>query len=72
MNKQKTKIFLSYAREDMGIAKQLYNDLKRYGLDIWLSPSRTGIQNWRCLAFIRNDSIILILKKANTKKIKEC
>ena len=36
MNKQKSKIFLSYAREGMGMAKQLYNDLKRYGLDVWL------------------------------------
>ena len=45
MDKQKPKIFLSYAREDMGIAKQLYNDLKRYGLDVWLAPSSPGIQN---------------------------
>jgi hypothetical protein len=37
MNNQKPKIFLSYAREDMGLAKQLYNDLKRYGLDVWLN-----------------------------------
>jgi hypothetical protein len=36
MNKQSPKIFLSYAREDMGMAKKLYNDLKRYGLDVWL------------------------------------
>ena len=36
MNEQKPKIFLSYAREDMGVAKQLHNDLKRYGLDVWL------------------------------------
>ncbi len=36
MNKRKPKIFLSYAREDMGMAKKLYNDLKRYGLDVWL------------------------------------
>jgi len=36
MNNQKPKIFLSYAREDMGMAKKLYNDLKRYGLDVWL------------------------------------
>jgi len=36
MSKEKPKIFLSYAREDMGMAKQLYNDLKRYGLDVWL------------------------------------
>ncbi len=33
---EQLKIFLSYAREDMGMAKQLYNDLKRYGLDVWL------------------------------------
>ena len=36
MSITKPKIFLSYAREDMGMAKQLYNDLKRYGLDVWL------------------------------------
>jgi len=36
MNNQKPKIFLSYAREDMGMAKKLYNDLKRYGLEVWL------------------------------------
>jgi hypothetical protein len=36
MNKEKPKIFLSYAREDMGMAKQFYNDLNRYGLDVWL------------------------------------
>ena len=36
MIKQKPKIFLSYAREDIGMAKQLYNDLKRYGLNVWL------------------------------------
>ena len=36
MTNQKSKIFLSCAREDMGIAKQFYNDLKRYSLDIWL------------------------------------
>jgi hypothetical protein len=36
MNNQKPKIFLSYAREDMGMAKRLYNDLKQYSLDVWL------------------------------------
>ena len=36
MTYQKSKIFLSYDREDISIAKQLYNDLKRYGLDVWL------------------------------------
>ena len=36
MTDQKPKIFLSYAREDMSMAKQLYSDLERYGLDVWL------------------------------------
>ena len=36
MYKEKPKIFVSYAREDMGMAKKLYNDLKRYCLDVWL------------------------------------
>ena len=36
MNKEKQKIFLIYARADKGLAKQLYSDLKRYGLDVWL------------------------------------
>jgi hypothetical protein len=35
MTDQKPKIFLSYAREDMGMAKQLHNYLKRDGLDVW-------------------------------------
>ena len=36
MSKEKARIFLSYAREDRGMVKQLYHDLKRYGLDVWL------------------------------------
>jgi hypothetical protein len=36
MRSTKPKIFLSYAREDMGMAKQLYNDLKGYCLDVRL------------------------------------
>ena len=36
MSGEKPKIFLSYAHEDIGMAKRIYNDLKNYGLDIWL------------------------------------
>ena len=32
----KTKIFISYAREDYGIAKKLYDDLKAGGVDPWM------------------------------------
>ena len=35
MDNEKAKIFLSYAHEDIGMAKRIYQDLKRYGLDIW-------------------------------------
>jgi hypothetical protein len=48
MIEQQPKIFLSYAREDMGMAKQLYNDLKRYGLDVWLdTESLLPGDKWR-------------------------
>jgi len=36
MDKPKARIFLSYAHEDIGMAKRIYNDLKRYGLDVWI------------------------------------
>jgi hypothetical protein len=36
MSKNKPKIFISYAHEDIGMAKQIYNDLKRFGLDVWI------------------------------------
>jgi hypothetical protein len=32
----KTKVFISYAREDYEYAKQFYNDLRKAGLDPWL------------------------------------
>ncbi len=35
MTEQKSKIFLSYAHEDIGMAKKIYQDLMRYGLDVW-------------------------------------
>ena len=33
---QKAQIFLSYAHEDIAMAKRIYQDLKRYGLDVWI------------------------------------
>jgi len=44
---QKPKIFLSYAHEDIGMAKRIYQDLKRYGLDIWFdNESLLPGQDW--------------------------
>jgi len=48
MDEEKPKIFLSYAHEDIGMAKRIYKDLKRYGLNIWFdSESLLPGQNWR-------------------------
>ncbi len=47
MNKQKPKIFLSYAHEDISMAKRIYQDLKRYGLDVWFdNESLLPGQDW--------------------------
>jgi hypothetical protein len=47
MNKEKPKIFLSYAHEDIGTAKRIYQDLKRYGLGVWFdNESLLPGQNW--------------------------
>ena len=35
MNLEKPKMFLGYARIDLGFAEKIYYDLKRYELDIW-------------------------------------
>jgi len=48
MEKAKPKIFLSYAHEDIGMAKKLYSDLKRYALDVWIDcESLLPGQNWK-------------------------
>lgn len=36
MTKHNPKLFISYAHEDIGIAKRICQDLKRYGLDVWI------------------------------------
>jgi len=47
MTDQKPKIFLSYAHEDIGMAKRIYQDLKRYGLDVWFdNESLLPGQDW--------------------------
>jgi hypothetical protein len=43
-----SKVFLSYAHEDIGMAKRVYNDLKRYKLDVWFdNESLLPGQVWR-------------------------
>jgi len=48
MDTPKPKIFLSYAHADIGMARRIYEDLKRYGLDVWFdNESLLGGQNWK-------------------------
>ncbi len=35
MTDTKPQVFLSYAHEDIGMAKRVYSDLKGYGLNVW-------------------------------------
>lgn len=47
MSEQKVKIFLSYAHVDLGYARKIYDDLKRYGLEIWFDKeSLLPGQDW--------------------------
>jgi len=42
-----TKVFLSYAHQDIGMAKKLFADLRRFGLDVWLDyESLLPGQDW--------------------------
>ncbi len=50
MSAPKPKIFLSYAHEDIGMAKKLHSDLKQYGLDVWIDyESLLPGQNWKIM-----------------------
>ncbi len=47
MNKATPKVFSSYAHEDIGMAKKIYNDLKSYNIEIWFDQvSLQPGQNW--------------------------
>jgi len=42
------KIFLSYARIDSDIAKQIYSDLRRYNVNVWFDKeSLFPGQKWK-------------------------
>jgi formylglycine-generating enzyme required for sulfatase activity len=42
------KIFISYAREDIKVARKLYQDLTRAGVDAWMDEKKLRIgQNWQ-------------------------
>jgi hypothetical protein len=48
MPKDKQKILISYTHEDIGTAKKLCYDLKRYGIDVWIDYENVlQGQNWK-------------------------
>ena len=69
MNEEKSKIFLSYAREDIDMAKRIYQDLKRYGLDVWIDCEEIlPGQNWKIITEknIRLSQYFLLLLSSNS------
>lgn len=69
MNDQKSKIVLSYAHEDIGMAKKIYHDLKRYGIDVWFDYENISAgQSWKTAieAIIKQSKYCLALLSSNT------
>jgi len=69
MENQKPKIFLSYAREDIDMAKRIYQDLKRYGLDVWIDYEKIlPGQHWKIITekSIRQSKYFLLLLSSNS------
>jgi len=69
MVRSQIKIFISYAREDLGMAKRLYSDLKQTGVIPWLdTEDLLPGQNWE-LAIkqaIKDSSYVLALLSFNS------
>ena len=69
MTDQKPKIFLSYAHEDIGMAKRIYHDLKRYGIDVWIDYENISPgQSWKTAieAITKQCKYCLALLSSNT------
>ncbi len=69
MNETKPKVFLSYAHEDIGMAKRLSSDLKRFGLNIWIDfESLLPGQNWKVTIekAINQSQFYLLLLSSNS------
>jgi len=73
MNNLTSLIFLSYAHEDIGIAKKLYQDLKKYNLNLWFdTESLIPGQNWQVeikKAIRKSNFFMALLSKNSVNKI---
>lgn len=62
------KVFISYAREDSKIANQIYDDLKKAGIEPWIDTQNIlPGQNWRTVTLnaLRESDYVLILLSSN-------
>ena len=68
----KTKVFISYAKEDMGFAKKLYTDLRNAGIEPWLdSFELTPGQDWDkaiCEAIGQSSYFLAVLSNCSVTK----
>lgn len=66
-------IFLSYTHEDIGMAKKIYSDLFRYGLNVWFDiESLIPGQDWRYeinKAIKKSNYFIILLSKKSVNSI---
>lgn len=65
----KLKVFISYAKEDHTIAKQLYDDLKQANITPWLdSEDLIPGQNWKLVIpqIIKESSYVLVLLSSHS------
>jgi hypothetical protein len=63
------QVFISYAREDIGAARKLYNGLSSKGLNVWFDEtSLLAGQKWKNIINkeIRNSSFFLVLLSKNS------
>ncbi len=66
------KVFISYAKEDIGTAEKLFDFLKSYGYEPWLDKKKLlPGQDWNTeirLALKKADFIVLLLSKTSVTK----
>lgn len=63
------KVFISYARSDLEIARKIYADLRKSGIDVWLDEmDLLPGQNWRYTIprVIKESSYIIALLSSNS------
>lgn len=71
-SKLKKKVFVSYAREDIGEAKRIYNDLRKEGINPWMdSEDLLPGQKWKneiINEIKESDYFLLLLSKNSISK----